>query len=50
MKEYMVEKVAGMSLDTKATEIMNKYAAQGWRVLRTEILGSHLLIIFERDK
>ena len=50
MKEYKVEKVAGMGLDSKATEIMNKYAAQGRRVLRTEVLGSYHLVIFERDK
>ena len=50
MKEYKVEKVAGMSIDAKATEIMNAYAAKGWQVLRTEVFGSHLIIIFERDK
>ena len=50
MKEYKVEKVAGMGIDSKATEVMNQYAAQGFRVLRTEVLGSHLIIIFERDK
>lgn len=50
MKEYKVEKVAGMSIDAKATEIMNAYAAKGWHVLRTEVFGSQLIIIFERDK
>ena len=50
MKEYQVEKVAGLGIDTKATEIMNAYAAKGWHVLRTEAFGSHLIIIFERDK
>ena len=50
MKEYKAEKVTGMSTDTKATEIMNRYAVQGFRVLRTEVLSSHLLIIFECDR
>ena len=50
MKEYKVEKVAGLNVDEKATEIMNRYAEQGFRVLRTEVLGSHLIIILERDK
>lgn len=36
-------------MDKKATEIMNNYAAQGWRVLRTEGVQSYLIIIFERD-
>ena len=49
MKEYKVEKVTGMSVDTEATEIMNRYAAEGFHVLRTEVFGSHMIIIFERD-
>ena len=31
-----------MGIDTKATEIMNAYAAKGWHVFRTEVFGSHL--------
>ncbi len=50
MQEYKVEKVMGMSVNAKATDIMNAYAAKGWTVFRTEVLGSHLIIIFERDK
>ena len=50
MKEYKVEKVMGLGVDTKATEIMNAYDAQRWHVLRTEVFGSHLIIIFERDR
>lgn len=29
---------------------MNAYAEQGWCVFRTEVIGSYLVIIFERDK
>lgn len=29
---------------------MNAYAEQGWVVFRTEVIGSYLVIIFERDK
>ena len=50
MKEYKVEIVTGMSMDVKATEIMNFYAQQGWIVLRTEAVNAYLVIIFERDK
>lgn len=50
MKEYKVEMVSGMSMDKKATEIMNKYAAEGWTVLRTTGVVGYLVIVFERDK
>lgn len=50
MKEYLVKTVSGTSMEKKATEIMNEYAAQGWKVLRTEGVSATLVIVFERDK
>jgi len=50
MKEYKIETVAGLSVEKKGTSVMNAYAEQGWRVFRTEVIGSYLVIIFERDK
>ena len=50
MKEYKIETVAGLSVEKKGTAIMNAYAEKGWVVFRTEVIGSYLVIIFERDK
>ncbi len=50
MKEYLVKMVSGMSMDKKATEIMNEYAAQGWTVLRTTGVVGYLVIVFVRDR
>lgn len=50
MKEYIIETVAGLSVEKKGTAIMNAYAEKGWVVFRTEVIGSYLVIIFERDK
>jgi hypothetical protein len=50
MKEYAVEAVTGLTMAHKATEIMNRYASQGWIVLRTESVGNCLVIVFERDR
>ncbi|MBQ3953974.1 MAG: hypothetical protein II679_06870 [Ruminococcus sp.] len=49
-KEYKIETVAGLSVEKKGTAIMNAYAEKGWVVFRTEVIGSYLVIIFERDK
>lgn len=50
MKEYKIETVSGLSVEKKGTAVMNAYAEQGWVVFRTEVIGSYLVIIFERDK
>lgn len=39
-----------LSVEKKGTAIMNAYAEKGWVVFRTEVIGSYLVIIFERDK
>lgn len=50
MKKQQVEKVEGIGIDTKATEMMIPCAAQDFRFLTTKEIGSHLIIIFERDQ
>ena len=50
MKEYAVEKINTTLSTSKATDTMNEYASRGWTVLRTEVMGSYLVIVFERDK
>ncbi len=50
MKEYKVERAKS---EEQAEELMNRHAADGWRVVSTAYwsqIGGGLIITFEREK